>query len=50
MNKAITFIMACGLVVILGRGSWNELTGHLKDRGKDNLNSRRILSNLEKMM
>jgi hypothetical protein len=46
MNKAITFIIGCGLVVILRRGDWNELTGHPKDRGKDSSNSRQILSNL----
>jgi hypothetical protein len=34
MNKAIMFIMGYGLVLILKREDWNELTGHLKDRGK----------------
>jgi hypothetical protein len=34
MNKAITFIMGCGLVVILRRGDWNELIGHPKDHKK----------------
>jgi hypothetical protein len=29
-----------GLVVILRRGGWNELTGHPKDRGKNRSNSR----------
>jgi hypothetical protein len=38
--KNITFIMGCGLVVILRRGEWNELTRHPKDRGKDQPNSR----------
>jgi hypothetical protein len=50
MNKAIMFIMGYGLVVILRREDWNELTGHPKDRGKDCLNSGRILSNLGRMM
>jgi hypothetical protein len=50
MNKAIMFIMGCGLVVILRRGDWNELTGHPKDRGKDSSNSRQILSNLRRIM
>jgi hypothetical protein len=35
MNKAIMFIMGYGLVVILRREDWNELTGHSKDSGKD---------------
>jgi hypothetical protein len=38
MNKAIMFIMGYGLLVILRREDWNELTGHPKDRGKDNSN------------
>jgi hypothetical protein len=50
MNKAIMFITGYGLVVILRREYWNELTGHPKDCGKDNLNSGRILSNLRRMM
>ena len=50
MNKAITFIIGYGLVVNLRRGDWNELTGHPEDRGKDSLNSGRILSNLGRMM
>jgi hypothetical protein len=50
MNKAITFIMGCSLIVILRRGDWNELTGHSKDREKDSSNLGRILSNLERMM
>jgi hypothetical protein len=40
MMKSITFIMGCGLVVILRSGEWNELTGHPKDRGKDSSNSK----------
>jgi hypothetical protein len=50
MNNAIMFIMGYGLVVILRREDWNELTGHPKDRGKDSSNSGRILSNLGRMM
>jgi hypothetical protein len=38
MMKSATFIMGCGLVVILRNGEWNKLTGHSKDRGKDSLN------------
>jgi hypothetical protein len=38
MMKSVTFIMGCGLVVILRSGEWNELTGHPKDRGKDSPN------------
>jgi hypothetical protein len=40
MMKSVTFIMGCGLVVILRKGEWNELTGHPKDRGKNQPNSR----------
>jgi hypothetical protein len=40
MIKSVTFIMGCGLVVILMNGEWNKLTGHPKDRGKDNPNSK----------
>jgi hypothetical protein len=40
MMKSITFIMGCGLVVILRSGEWNELTRHPKDRGKDSPNSK----------
>jgi hypothetical protein len=40
MMKSITFIMGCGLVVILRRGEWNDLTGHPKDCGKNRPNSR----------
>jgi hypothetical protein len=39
MNNAIMFIMGYGLVVILRREDWNELTGYPKDRGKDSSNS-----------
>ena len=39
MMKSVTFIMGCGLVVILRNGEWKELTRHLKDCGKDSLNS-----------
>jgi hypothetical protein len=39
MIKSVTFIMGCGLVVILRNGEWNKLTRHPKDRGKDNQNS-----------
>jgi hypothetical protein len=50
MIRGIKCILGCCLVLILRRGDWNELTGHPKDRGKDNSNSRRILSNLGRMM
>ena len=50
MMKSATFIMGCGLLVILRNGEWNELTGHPKDRGKDSSNSERILSNLGRMI
>jgi hypothetical protein len=40
MMKSITFIMGCGIVVILRSGEWNELTRHPKDRGKDSPNSK----------
>jgi hypothetical protein len=39
MMKSVTFIMGCGLVIILRKGEWNELTVHPKDRGKNQLNS-----------
>jgi hypothetical protein len=39
MMKSVTFIMGCGLVVILRKGEWNELTGHPKDHGKNQTNS-----------
>jgi hypothetical protein len=38
MMKSITFIIGCGLVVILRNGEWNELTWHPKDHRKDNPN------------
>jgi hypothetical protein len=38
MIKSITFIIGCGLVVILRNGEWNKLTRHPKDREKDNPN------------
>jgi hypothetical protein len=50
MIKGIKCILGCCLVLILRIGDWNELIGHLKDRGKDNSNSGRILSNLGRMM
>jgi hypothetical protein len=50
MMKSITFIMGCGLVVILRNQEWNKLTELPKDRGKENLNLRRILSNQGRMM
>jgi hypothetical protein len=40
MIRAITYIMGCGLVVILRRGEWNKLTGHSKNRGKNRPNLR----------
>jgi hypothetical protein len=40
MMKNVTFIMGCSLVVILRKGEWNQLTGHSKDRGKNQPNSR----------
>jgi hypothetical protein len=33
--KSVTFIIGCGLVMILRKGEWNELTGHPKDHGKN---------------
>jgi hypothetical protein len=50
MMKNVTFIMGCGLIVILRNGEWNQLTRHLKGSGKDSSNSGRILSNLGRMM
>jgi hypothetical protein len=32
-------IMGCGLAIKLRRDDWNELTGHPKDRGRDQPNS-----------
>jgi hypothetical protein len=40
MMSSITLILGCCLVLILRKGDWNELTGHLKDRGRDRPNSR----------
>jgi hypothetical protein len=40
MMKRVTFIMGCGLVVILRKGEWDELIGHPKDRGKNQPNLR----------
>jgi hypothetical protein len=39
MMRSITLIMRCCLVLILRKGEWNELIGHLKDRGKNRPNS-----------
>jgi hypothetical protein len=39
MMKSITFLIGCGLVVILSE-EWNKLTRHPKDRGKDSSNSK----------
>jgi hypothetical protein len=50
MMRNATLILGCSLVLILRNGEWNELIRHLKDRGKGNSNSRRILSNLGRMM
>jgi hypothetical protein len=38
MMRNVTLILGCSLVLILKNGEWNELTGYLKDRGKDNSN------------
>ena len=40
MIRSVTLIFKCCLVLILRKGKWNELTAHLKDRGKDRSNSR----------
>jgi hypothetical protein len=40
MMKSITLIMVCCFVLILKNTKWNELTGHPKDRGKNQSNSR----------
>jgi hypothetical protein len=40
MIKSIMFIMGGGLVVILRRGEWNELSGHSNDCRKNRLNLR----------
>jgi hypothetical protein len=41
MMRSVTLILGCGLVLILRKGEWNELTGHPKDLGKNLPNSRR---------
>ena len=38
--RNVTLILGCSLVLILKNGEWNELIGHLKDRGKNRPNSR----------
>jgi hypothetical protein len=38
--KSVTFIVGSGLVIIFRKGEWNELTGHPKDRAKNQPNSR----------
>jgi hypothetical protein len=40
MMKSVMFIIGCGLVIILRKGKWNELTRHPKDHGKNQSNSR----------
>jgi hypothetical protein len=40
MMKSVAFIMGCCFVLVLRMGEYNELTGHLKNRGKDWPNSR----------
>jgi hypothetical protein len=40
MMRSVTLILGCCLVLILRKDEWNELTGHLKDCGKDLPNSR----------
>ena len=50
MIRGVKCILRCCLVVILRNGEWNELTGHPKGHGKDSSNSRRILSNLGRMV
>jgi hypothetical protein len=40
MMRSVTLILRCCLVLILRKDDWNELTGHLKDCGKDWPNSR----------
>jgi hypothetical protein len=50
MMKNVTFIMGCGLVVILRNGEWNELTRHQKTVEKTAQIRRQILSNLGRMM
>ena len=50
MMRNVMLILGCSLVLILRNDKWNELTGHPKDRGKDNSNSGQILFNLGRMM
>jgi hypothetical protein len=38
--RSVTLILGCCLVLILRKDDWNELTGHPKDRGKDQQNLR----------
>jgi hypothetical protein len=38
--RSVTLILGCCLVLILRKFDWNELIGHPKDHGKDQLNSR----------
>ena len=40
MMRSVIFIVGCCFVLVLRIGEWNELTGYLKDRGKDRLNLR----------
>jgi hypothetical protein len=40
MMRSVTLILGCCLGLILRKGEWNELTGHLKDRGQNQPNSR----------
>jgi cell division protein FtsN len=40
MMKSVAFIEGCCFVLVLRMGEWNELTGHPKDRGKNQQNSR----------
>jgi hypothetical protein len=40
MMKIVAFIGVCCFVLVLRIGEWNELTGHLKDRGKNWPNSK----------
>jgi hypothetical protein len=40
MMRSITLILGCCFILIVGKVKWNELTGHPKDCGKDQLNLR----------
>jgi hypothetical protein len=40
MMRSVMLILGCCLALILRKGKWNELTGHLKDPEKNRLNSR----------